>query len=177
MLGASRTPAQTPGSPPANAGFAVGMTVQRLQDDFGVGGLIASPAFFNGLARLSAVGGVAWYPYGRTLSGDQDWIPFGHMRIVVESGPHVGQAPLRLYGFGGEILAFQPRRLSDDRVSVGGVGGFGFEFFGPAVNGSAPMSYFIEIGGAGSGARATNLAGRPTLLNGLLIQAGVRFYP
>jgi len=173
---APRVSGQTPVSP-TNTGAAVGMAVQRLQDDFGVSGFFTSPAFFDGSARLTVAGGAAWYPYGRTSAGDQDWIPYGYTRIVVESGHRLGQAPLRLYGFGGVIITFLPKRLSDDLVSVGGVGGFGFEFFGPTSSGSAPVSYFIELGGAGSSARATNQPGRPALLNGFLIQSGVRFYP
>jgi len=176
MLGAPRVSGQTPASA-TNTGAAVGMAVQRLQDDFGVSGFFTSPAFFGGNARVTVAGGAAWYPYGRTSSGDQDWVPFGHTRIVAESGHRLGQAPLRLYGFGGVILAFLPQRLSDDLLSVGGVGGFGFEFFAPTNSGSAPVSYFIELGGVGSGARATNEPGRPVLLNGFLIQSGVRFYP
>jgi hypothetical protein len=39
------------------------------------------------------------------------------------------------------------------------------------------VSYFIEVAGVGSGARATNLPGRPVVFNGFLIQSGVRFYP
>jgi len=136
------------------------MAVHRLQDDFGVSGLVASPAFFHEQVRFSATGGVTWYPYGRTLSGDQDWIPFGHTRVIAESGYRARQSPLRLYGFGGAILVFRPQRLSEDLVSVGGVGGFGFEFYGPTDNGRASVSYFIEIGGVGSSARRTWLESR-----------------
>ena len=75
------------------------------------------------------------------------------------------------------MLIFRSERLSDDVVAVGGVGGFGFEFFTPTNTMNAPVSYFIEIGGVGSGARAANLPGQPILLNGFLVQSGLRFYP
>lgn len=176
MLSPSRASGQTPNGA-TNTGLAVGMSVQRLQDDFGVSGFFTSPAFLNGNARFSVAGVVAWYPYGRAPSGDQEWIPYGQTRIVVESGHRVAQGPLRLYGFGGVAIAFLPQRLADNLLSVGGVGGFGFEFFMPTESVSAPVSYFIEVAGVGSGARATNLPGRPVVFNGFLIQSGVRFYP
>ena len=153
------------------------MAVHRLQDNFGLSGSWSSPAFFDGKARITAGGGVAWYPYGTTASGDQDWVPFGHSRVVVESGHRVGRAPLRLYGFGGAMLVFRSERLSDDVLAVAGIGGFGFEFFAPTKTIDAPVSYFVEIGGVGSGARATKLPGHPILLNGFMVQSGLRFYP
>ena len=71
---------------------------------------------------------------------------------------------------------FRSERLSDDALAVAGIGGFGFEFFAPTNTINAPVSYFIEIGGVGSGARATNLDGHPIFLNGFMVQAGARFY-
>jgi hypothetical protein len=177
FVNATGAGAQTPVEPSSNIGAAVGMAVHRLQDNFALSGSWSSPVFFDGTARITAGGGVAWYPYGTTASGDQDWVPFGHSRVVVESGHRVGRAPLRLYGFGGAMLLFRSQRLSDDVVAVAGIGGFGFEFFAPTNMINAPVSYFIEIGGVGSGARATNLPGHPILLNGFLVQSGVRFYP
>ena len=177
VFSATGAGAQTPVEPSSNVGAAVGIAVHRLQDDFGLSASWSSPAFFDGKARITAGGGVAWYPYGTNASGDQDWVPFGHSRVVVESGHRVGRAPLRLYGFGGAMLVFRSERLSDEVLAVAGIGGFGFEFFPPTNTIDAPVSYFIEIGGVGSGARATNLPGHPILLNGFLVQSGVRFYP
>ena len=176
-LSATRAVAQTAAESATNVGSAIGMTVQRLQDDFGVSGSWSSPAFLNEKARMTASGGVAWYPNGTGASGDQEWVPFGHSRVVVESGHRVGRSPLRLYGFGGAILIFRSERLSRDVLALAGTGGFGFEFFAPSSVVNAPVSYFIEIGGVGSGARATNLPGKPILLNGFVVQAGLRFYP
>ena len=177
VFSATGAGAQTPVEPSSNVGSAVGIAVHRLQDNFALSGSWSSPAFSDGKARITAGGGVAWYPYGTSASGDQDWVPFGHSRVVVESGHRVGRAPLRLYGFGGALLVFQSERLSDNVLAVAGIGGFGFEFFAPTSTINAPVSYFIEIGGVGSGARATNLPGHPILLNGFMVQSGLRFYP
>ena len=177
LLGAAEVRAQVPAQPSANHRASVGMSVARLQDSFAVSGNWTGPALFDGTARITAGGGAAWYPYGHRVSGDEEWMPFGHARIVVESGHRVGFAPLRLYGFGGAMLIIRPDRLSDNALAVAGIGGFGFEFFVPTEMRSAPVSYFIEVGGIGGGARATNLPGRPILVNGFLIQSGLRFYP
>jgi hypothetical protein len=177
VFSATEAGAQTAVEPSSNVGSAVGAAVHRLQDNFGLSGNWSSPAFFDGTARITAGGGVAWYPYGTKASGDQDWVPFGHSRVVMESGHRVGRAPLRLYGFGGAMLIFRSERLSDDVLAVAGIGGFGFEFFVPADTIDAPASYFIEIGGVGSGARATKLPGHPILMNGFMVQSGIRFYP
>jgi hypothetical protein len=161
VFSATGAGAQTPGEPSSNVGSAIGMSVQRLQDTFALSGSWSSPAFFNDRARITTSGGVAWYPFATNGSGDQDWAPFGHWRLVLESGHRVGRAPLRLYGFGGAMLLFRSERLSDEVLAVAGIGGFGFEFFTPSNTTSAPVSYFIEIGGVGSGARATKLFGAP----------------
>ena len=176
-LSTNRAVAQAGKEPATNVGPSIGMTIQRLQDNFGVSGTWSSRAFFNEKARITASGGVAWYPNGTGASGDQEWVPFGHSRFVLESGHRVGRSPLRLYGFGGAILIFRSERLSNDVLALAGTGGFGFEFFAPTSMMNAPVSYFIEIGGVGSGARATNLPGQPILLNGFVLQSGLRFYP
>ena len=175
-LSANRAVAQTREEPATNVGTSIGINVQRLQDNFGVSGTWSSRAFFSEKARITASGGVAWYPYGTGASGDQEWVPFGQSRVVVESGHRVGRSPLRLYGFGGAVLIFRSERLSSDVLALAGTGGFGFEFFAPSSVVIAPVSYFIEIGGVGSGARATNLPGQPILLNGFVVQSGLRFY-
>jgi hypothetical protein len=92
VLSAAGAGAQTPVEPLSNVGSAIGMAVHRLQDNFGLSGSWSSPAFFDGKVRITPGGGVAWYPYGATASGDQDWVPFGHSRVVVESGHRVGRA-------------------------------------------------------------------------------------
>src|SRR5262245_31035068 len=102
-LSANRAVAQTGVEPPSNVGPSIGMAVERLQDNLGVSGTWSSRAFFDGKARMTASGGVAWYPNGTGASGNQEWVPFGHSRVVVESGHRVGRAPLRLYGFGGAM--------------------------------------------------------------------------
>jgi hypothetical protein len=174
-------PAAAPAAPepgPRNTGFALGFDLSRFQDDFGGGLLVSTPSFWNDAVRLTLGGGVAWYPYGVSSSGSQEWDLYEHGRLVVEGGKRFRDLPLRLYGFGGVTTLFISQ-LSTTSVGVGAVGGFGFEVYEPATHGGGegPGSYFIELGGIGTGLQADKLAGKPIFANGLLIQVGLRIYP
>jgi hypothetical protein len=47
----------------------------------------------------------------------------------------------------------------------------------PTNHQDGPVSYLIELGGIGTGARADHLPTKPLLANGFLITVGMRFYP
>lgn len=155
-------------------GWALGYTLHRFQDDFATGGSIATPRFLRGSLRVSLAGGVAWSPHAVTADGDQDWARYGVARLVLEGGARADGSPVRLYGFGGPMLLALPDRLSDDSFAVGGIGGFGFEYYFMHDGGDGPVSYFTELGGAGTGARADNQPGSPMLANGFFITVGLR---
>jgi hypothetical protein len=159
-----------------NEGFSLGMDVQRMQDDFGVGLRAATPFFFDGTTRITVGGGVDWFPHGVSDSGHNEWITYGHARLVIEGGRRIEGAPIRLYGFGGVQLLFLPDRLSSTSVAVGGLGGFGFEFYMRRGAADGPVSYFIEIGGVGMNATANQQPGHPGLATGFLTTAGMRWY-
>ena len=87
-------------------------------------------------------------------------------------------SPVRLYGFGGPMMFVLTDRLSTQKIAVGGVGGFGFEYYFtyPADNRDGPVSYFVQLGGIGNGAKADKLAQKPTLGTGFLIDVGFHWY-
>jgi hypothetical protein len=122
-------------------------------------------------------GGIAWYPYRMLSDGTQRWELYGHVRLVVEGGGRIEGLPLRLYGFGGPILLLPPETLTSADARIGGIGGFGFEFYMPRQGKDGPVSYLIELGGIGTGAQADNAIGTPIFANGFLATAGLRFYP
>jgi len=157
------------------AGWAVGYTLHRFQDDFATGGAITSPLFAGHRLRLTLGGGAAWSPHAVTDDGDQDWASYGQLRLVLEGGARAEGSPVRLYGFGGPLLLLLPSRISDERAHVGGIGGFGFEYYFMQAGHDGPVSYFTELGGIGTGARADNLPGRPLLANGFSVTVGFRW--
>lgn len=176
----SASPAQAAATRPEELrrnGFNLGMTLHRFQDDFGAGLLLGTPTFANDTVRITAGGGIAWYPYAIGESGSQAWLPYYHARLVTEGGIRLQSAPIRLYGFGGFVAVFTPSRLSGDVVHPGGIGGFGFEFYMPTDGRDGPVSYHVELGGIGTGVSADNLPGKPILANGFLATVGFRFYP
>jgi hypothetical protein len=156
-------------------GWAVGYTLHRFQDDFGTGGSITTPFFLRHSLRVTLAGGVAWSPNAVTDDGDQDWARYGSARLVLEGGARAEGSPVRLYGFGGPMLLALPSRLSDDEIAIGGLGGFGFEYYFMHENRDGPVSYFTELGGVGVGARADNQPGRPMLANGFFVTVGLRW--
>lgn len=156
---------------------SAGYTIHRLQDDFALGALVSSPFFLHDALRVTLGGGIAWYPHATDDRGREDWAHYGDVRLVIEGGSRGPGDSTRVYGFGGPVLLLLPDRLSSDRVAVGGMGGFGFEHHFRGAGGEWPVSYFIELGGIGSGARANALAGSPLLANGFFATVGFRWYP
>jgi len=161
-----------------NDTLSVGFALHRFQDDFGLGAQVGSPTFAGDRLRITLGGGVAWYPYASNAQGEQEWADHGHVRLVFEGGLRTPGSPIRLYGFGGPIAYVIPDRLSDTRIAVGGIGGFGFEFYfiPQSANRDGPVSYFVELGGVGTGARADKLAGKPTFGSGFVITTGFHWY-
>ena len=176
LFAAARTAAEEPAETvhQERNGWALGYTLHRFQDDFATGGSIATPRFARGSLRVTLAGGVAWSPHAVTSDGDQDWARYGVARLVLEGGARADGSPVRLYGFGGPMLLALPDRLSDDSFAVGGIGGFGFEYYFMKDDHDGPVSYFTELGGAGTGARADNQPGSPMLANGFFITVGLR---
>lgn len=174
------SPAAT--KPRTNECFAFGIAVHRIQDDFGVGATVTTLSFARESLRFTLAGGVAWYPHARNAGGDETWKLYGHTRLVLEAGHRIAASPLRLYGFGGATVMVVPDGISRENVRVGGLGGFGFEFFMPRDGRDGPVSFYLQLGGIGTagipvGGSRSAPASTPIMGNGFLIDAGLRFYP
>ncbi len=153
-------------------GFSFGFELNSFQQDFGFGGRITTPNFAH-FIRISAGGGVAWFPNALQTGPSQvdTWDAYYYGRLALElTGPQFGV--VRTYAFAGAILLAVPKDLSSTEFDVGGIGGFGFEF-----GISKYSSYYIELGAIGTGAVADQLVDMPTFANGFLISVGSRFYP
>ena len=70
-----------------------------------------------------------------------------------------------------QICLLPSKELSNNDFVMGGYGLLGFEFFV-----SKGFNYYIEIGGAGTGARAEKLINKPIYSNGFLIGIGIRVF-
>ena len=164
-----------PAAPEEREGWAIGYTVHRLQDDFGTGALLSSPHFAAGLLRLTLGGAVGWSPHDVNQSGEQEWAGYGAFRLVLEAGDRAPGSPVRLYAFGGPVLLVLPSHMADKPIALGGIGGFGFEYYFMHGGHDGPVTYFTEFGGIGSWARADKLPGAPMLADGFAVTAGFRW--
>jgi hypothetical protein len=150
--------------------FSFGMELSSFEFDLGVGGRITTPNLGH-FIRITAAGGVAWYPNALLAGQPQDtWDTYYYGRLTLElPGPQLG--PVRTYAFAGAILLGLPKDLSSTEINVGGIGGFGFEFLLRRFS-----AYFLELGALGTGAIADQIMNSPTFANGFLITVGSRFY-
>jgi hypothetical protein len=161
-------------------GASLGFALHRMQDDFGLGLRLSSPAFWHWV-RFTGAGGLAWYPHGLGSDGGSRWETMYYGSATVETGPpflSTSVGAVRPYGFGGFIALFPPSAISTAQAAFGGLGGFGLEArFMNGKGGEGPVTYFFEIGGIGTSGIADKLASRETLASGFLVQAGLRVFP
>jgi hypothetical protein len=175
------------------SGMAIGLGVQRLQDEFGLALSIATPRFLDDHLAIAIAGGVGWYPDLRALpmdAEDQDfgaWSLYGHARITLEASARIAPISGRVYAAIGPSALLLSERLSTTRFAFGVYGAVGAELFaGDAVR-SFPFAVFFEIGGVAHAAAAdvANRTGpieetdatvdRP-IATGLALSGGIRAY-
>jgi hypothetical protein len=174
------------------SGMAIGIGVQRLQDEFGLHLSIASPRFLDDHLAIAVAGGVGWYPDLRALpmdAEDQDfgaWSLYGHARLTIEVSARIAPISGRVYAALGPSGMLLSERLSTTRFAIGVYGAVGAEIFaGDAVQ-SYPFSLFLEIGGCAHTAAAdvpTRTGGTETgttvdrpIGTGLALSGGIRAY-
>lgn len=151
-----------------NSKFAVGFQIGQYQQDFGLGLNISSPYFADNRVAFRLRGNIMWNEH-LDPDGLSTWSNYSNLSIgIVGVGGQIGNS-IRLYGEGGLIFLFPSSNFSSESAEMGGYGLFGFEFY---LNPHG--TYFIEIGGVGTGAREDKLASQAIYSNGLLIDTGFR---
>lgn len=154
---------------PQKNAVQLGFTIGQIQQDFGIGLNITSPYFFTQKVAFRVRGNFVFNEH-LDQNAQFTWTPYSNMTIgVVGVGGSIGNG-VNLYGEGGFLLLFPNTDFSSTTSESGGYGLLGFEFIPNHV-----ARYYIEIGGAGSGASADKVAGSPIYSNGLILYTGVRF--
>jgi hypothetical protein len=174
-------------------GMAIGLGVQRLQDEFGLLLSIATPRFLDDHLAIAVAGGIGWYPDLRALpmdAEDQDfgaWSLYGHARITLEVSARIAPISGRVYAAVGPSGLLLSERLSTTRIAIGIYGAVGAEIFAGDATRSYPFALFLEIGGCAHGASA-DVASRTGPITdtgttvdrpigtGLALSGGVRAY-
>jgi hypothetical protein len=174
-------------------GMALGVGVQRLQDDFGLMLKIASPRLLDDHLAIVVAGGVGWYPdlrlapTGSNAQNFSQWSLYGDARLLAEASTSIAFAASRLYATLGPSILILNTTLSTKRVGIGVYGAVGIELFAGDELRAYPFSLFAEIGAVAHNAAADvkNRTGTPVMTDqtvdrliatGLAIAGGVRFY-
>lgn len=152
-----------------NTGFGIGYQLVQYQNDFGFGVDIVSPYFANSRIGIRLKSNLMYNQ--NAIDGLSEWMVYSNISLGVVGVAGRINEKIRLYGEGGIIGILPSNKFSSTDIVLGGYGLFGFEFF--FNNGG---SYFIEIGGVGTGATADKVDTQPIYSNGLTISVGIRFF-
>lgn len=149
--------------------FAFGYHLSNINDNFGLGLDITSPYFAADHIALRLRANYSWLEHiGTNLS--ETWTGYTNVSLGIVSVGGTINDNIRLYGEGGIIGILPNSEFSSEDFELGGYGLFGFEFFM-----QKHFSYYIELGGVGSGARADKIFTDPFYSNGFVTQVGFRY--
>lgn len=148
--------------------ISIGVNINNFGQDFGIGINVTTPHFFNGHAAIRASENYQWLNH-LDKNGKYTWTGY-HMVRIGAAGINVALTnSIKLYGEGGVSLLLANNMITSKPTSIGGYGLFGFEFLT-----KRHISYFIELGGIGSGATADKVTASPIYSNGFLASTGLR---
>jgi len=150
--------------------FSYGIQIVNFHNEFGYGIHIISPEFFN--LRIDLRSNQNWLNY-IDEHNNQTWSEFYTMQFGIIYQNRITDH-VSLYSEGGTICILPNAKFSDESISFGGYGMFGFEFF-LTENTKRNPSYFIEFGGIGTSVTADKIVSNPKYVNGFLISVGFRF--
>lgn len=160
------------GGETGNTHFALGYYLNSFHHDFGFGLNLTSPYFLNDRVAVRFSVDTAYFesiPAGKT---EYEWVPYTIYRLgLVGVGSAINDL-IRLYGEGG-IMYVVPNPCFSEKNKLGGYGYFGFEFL---MEENHPLSYFIQLGSVGSGAKAEKVEGKPFYVDGFATTVGLRYY-
>jgi hypothetical protein len=150
--------------------ISYGFQLVKFHEEFGFGVHLLSPEYKN--LRISVKTNLNWLNHP-DVQGNQTWTEFLSNQIGVNYQICITNR-INLYSEGGVVFLYPNSSFSDESLNFGGYGVFGFEFFF-TENTSRNPSYFIELGGIGTGAVANKIISNPIYSNGFLISVGYRF--
>lgn len=146
---------------------SLGFNVSQYQNDFGIGVHFLTPYFFNNSFAVKIGGNVQWLQYSNP---DARWTPYWNLQLGFRGREFIVEDKISIYGEGGLVILLPNSEFSSRSFQAGGYGLFGFEFMT-----ASGLSYFIEMGGIGTGASADKVPGRPIYSNGLMTNVGFRY--
>jgi len=161
---------------PAKAShLSVGFNLNRFQDDFGCGLTVTTPYFVKDKFAMRLSGNLSSHEGVPQNKSESTWMTYTTLRFGVVTVAGMIAKSIRLYSEGGVVAIIPDSDLSDEE-NFGGYGVFGFEFFMTNSDKRVYSSYFIELGGIGTGATAEKISGKPFYSNGFMISVGWKPY-
>lgn len=148
--------------------FGVGLSINQFQDDFGLGVHIISPYFANNSVAVKLGGNFQWFQH--TGNNETTWTPYQNIQIGFRGRHSIIENKMFVYGEGGTVLLLPNSKFSTEETILGGYGLFGFEF-----SANHRLSYYVELGGMGTGAKADKIPLKPIYSNGFTASTGLRF--
>ncbi len=146
----------------------VGFQLQELQTSFGMGLNVTLP--MPGYWPSVRVAG-NWHWLEVPGEADSQLADFQTFRIGLASDGWQIAEKIRVYGEGGALFINAGNHLSNNPLTPGGYGLFGFEFFTSSLGGS---SLYLEMGATSAGLRVERPDGTPRFGAGFLLGAGFR---
>lgn len=146
---------------------SVGFQINQHQNDFGVGLHLVSPYFANQKAAITVSTNIQWLEHLK--SDEWTWSPYGHVKLGFRGRQPIIEDKIFVYGEGGLLLLIPNTEFSSKKSQAGGYGLFGFEFHTGCL-----VSFYLELGAMGTGAKADKLRGNPIYSNGFTSSVGMR---
>jgi len=147
----------------------LGFQLNQIQHDFGMGINVTSPRFFHRHVAIRLGANVQWLQYIAPASLETNWKTYGVYKLGVNGISGFITKSIMVYGEGGLVMMAPNKKFSDKSLISGGYGLFGFEFI---IN--KHFSYFIELGGMGTGAIAEKSLYKTVYANGFTTSVGIR---
>lgn len=148
--------------------FGVGININQFQNDFGLGVHIISPYFANNSVAVRLGANLQWLQH--IDNNETIWTPYQNIQIGFRGRHSIIENKIFVYGEGGTVLLLSNSKFSTKQTVFGGYGLFGFEFLANQI-----LSYYVELGGMGTGAKADKISSKPIYSNGFTASTGFRF--
>lgn len=143
--------------------------LSELSGDFGQGIMIETPSLVKDYFTLKLRGNQQYL--NANIDGKNEWTPYYTATLGISNSPTRVSQSIELYGEGGLMMIFPNSDFSDTDQEFGGYGLFGFNFLFDPV-----FSYFIEVGGVGSGSTAELTDNQRIYANGFFLQVGFKIH-
>lgn len=147
--------------------FEIGFNARQYQKDFGVGLHVRSPYWAGQTIALKVGANLQWLEH---FNGTETtWSPYQNFQLGIRGRSIAISDHIAVYGEGGVMIIVPNSDFSSQGADVGGYGLFGFEF-----KPTSKLAYFVELGGAGSGATADKTESKSIYSHGFLTSVGLK---